>query len=120
MAAPKTSDASSSNTRAIVSWKGKQYQVEEGRYLDMDRLPYAEAESFTLDQVQLILNAEGQPVVGAPFVTGALVKAKVLAHRKDRKQIVFKMRCKKGYRRKNGHRQLLSRVQIEAIEFPGK
>ena len=104
---------------AIVETSGRQYQVEEGRYVDIDLLE-AELESeVVLDKVVMIVDGENSKI-GQPYVDGASIKAKVLKHDKDKKIIVYKQRCKKGYRRKQGHRQQFTRVMIESIEFPGK
>ena len=100
---------------AIVNLNGKQYKVEEGRYIDVDRLSLNEEESFDIDQVQFIMNENGAQI-GAPYLSGAKVQAKVLKHDKAKKIIVYKMRCKKGYRRKQGHRQGFTRIQIESIK----
>lgn len=103
---------------AIVDLNGKQYQVQEGRYIDVDRLAMEENTSFEIGNVLMLVNGEAS-VVGAPFVAGASVKAKVLSHARGPKILVYKMRCKKGYRRKNGHRQDYTRLQIETVSFPG-
>ncbi|MEO1383163.1 MAG: 50S ribosomal protein L21, partial [Bacteroidota bacterium] len=63
----------------------------------------------------LLLDNDGDVTVGKPFVEGAAVKAKVLDHLKDDKVIVFKKKRRKGYRKKNGHRQYLSQIEIESI-----
>jgi len=103
---------------AIVDLNGKQYQVEEGRYIDVDRLAMEENTTFEIGNVLMLVNGEAS-VVGAPFVAGASVKAKVLSHARGPKILVYKMRCKKGYRRKNGHRQDYTRLQIETVNLPG-
>ncbi|MBX2860068.1 MAG: 50S ribosomal protein L21 [Vampirovibrio sp.] len=104
---------------AIIDLNGKQVQVEEGRYVYVDRLPYNEGDTVDLENVLMVVDGKDS-LVGAPTVDGAAVKAKLLSHRRGPKTIVYKMRCKKGYRRKNGHRQELSQLQIDVIEFPGK
>lgn len=104
---------------AIVETGGKQYQVSEGRYLDVELLDVAVDESLVFDKVVMIV-AGDQTQVGQPYVEGAAVKAKILNHGKDAKVIVYKQRCKKGYRKKQGHRQNYSRVMVESIDFPGK
>ena len=103
---------------AVVNIKGKQHQIAEGRYLDVDRVAFAPDETYELDQIMLVVDGENS-LVGAPYIEGAKVRVKVLRHFRDRKIIVYKMRCKKGYRRKNGHRQELTRIQIESITLPG-
>lgn len=103
----------------IADINGKQYKLEEGRYLHVDRLSQAEDEVVEIGNVLMVVDGD-QTMVGAPFVEGAKIKAKVLSHGRDKKVIVYKMRPKKGYRRKNGHRQQFTRLQVEVIEFPGK
>lgn len=104
---------------AIVNLNGKQYQVQEGRYIEVDHLSQAADEVVEIGNVMMIIDGE-QSHVGAPFVEGASVQAKVLSHGRGPKILVYKMRCKKGYRRKNGHRQDFTRLQIVGIDFPGK
>ncbi len=106
-------------TYAIVETSGKQLWVEPGRFYDIDRLPGIEENSpLALSQV-LLINHEGQVTLGRPYVPEAVVRARVLQHRRGNKIIVYKMRPKKGTRKKRGHRQLLTRVLIESIELNG-
>ena len=76
-------------------------------------------EVFEIGNVLMVVDGE-ESLVGAPFVDGATVKAKVLRHARGPKILVYKMRCKKGYRRKNGHRQDFTQIHIEGLSFPGK
>jgi len=99
---------------AIVEISGKQYKVEEGRYIDVDLLGQDEGASLTFDQVLLVSDGK-KPTIGKPTVDGATIKAKLLKNRKDKKIIVYKQRPKKGTRKKQGHRQQFSRIQIEKI-----
>jgi large subunit ribosomal protein L21 len=99
---------------AIVEISGKQYKVEQGRYLDIDTYSADVDAPLTFDTVNAIYG-EGDVKIGLPYVAGATVKAKVLAHGRQKKVIVYKMRPKKGYRVKNGHRQGYTRILIEAI-----
>ncbi len=99
---------------AIVDLNGKQYEVQEGRYLNVDLLPKDVDETFEISNVLMLVDGE-QSVVGLPYVAGATVKAKVLRHFRGPKVLVYKMRCKKGYRRKNGHRQDYTQIQIESV-----
>src|SRR5688572_14047274 len=102
---------------AIVEINGKQYQVEEGRYLTVDRLAQEPEETLEISNVLMVVDGENF-VVGAPYIEGAKVRVRVLNHERGRKILVYKMRCKKGYRRKNGHRQDYTRVQIEGFDIP--
>lgn len=99
---------------AIIDIKGKQYKVEEGKYLEIDLQNKDENTEITFDQVLMV--SDGKAVnIGKPTITGASVQAKVIADRRDKKVIVYKMRRKKGYRLKKGHRQDYTRVMIESI-----
>lgn len=99
---------------AIIETGGKQYSVKEGDTVFIERLQ-AEAESqVKFDKVLAVGGDEGLKL-GAPYVDGASVLAKVLSHGKDKKIIVFKFKAKKNYRRKQGHRQLYTKVEIEKI-----
>lgn len=99
---------------AIVEISGKQYKVEEGRYVDVDNLNEDEGASLSFDKVLLVSDGK-TATVGQPAVEGASISAKVLKNYKDKKVIVYKFKRKKGYRRKQGHRQQYTRVQIEKI-----
>jgi large subunit ribosomal protein L21 len=99
---------------AIVEINGKQYQIEEGRYVVVDLLDNEPETALELDKVLMIADGKATKI-GAPYVEGAKVTAKVLSHYKDKKVLVYKMKRKKGYRRKNGHRQQYTRLQIDAI-----
>jgi large subunit ribosomal protein L21 len=99
---------------AVVNIQGFQFKVEEGQQLYVNRLSNEEGEDIEFGEVLLIDNG-GTVSVGQPHVAGATVRAKVLSHLKDDKVIVFKKKRRKGYRKKNGHRQYLSQIQIESI-----
>lgn len=99
---------------AIVEINGKQYQIEEGRYVVVDLLDNEPEAALEFDKVLMIADGKATKI-GAPYVEGAKVTAKVLSHYKDKKVLVYKMKRKKGYRRKNGHRQQYTRLQIDAI-----
>ena len=120
----ETSSSSSTTTPetgsyAIVEASGQQFWVQPNRYYDLDRL-HAEVDAkITLDKVLLVKNGDVS-TVGKPYVQGASVELKVMAHRRGQKVIVYKMRPKKKTRRKNGHRQELTRVMVESISVGGK
>lgn len=99
---------------AIVDIAGQQFKVEKDQTVYVHRLPHAEGASVELDKV-LLVNNNGSIKVGVPTVSGAKIKAKVLSHLKGDKVIVFKKKRRKGYRKKNGHRQSFTKIQIEAI-----
>ncbi len=102
------------NMFAIVEIAGQQFKVEKDQTLFVHRLQNDEGASIELEKV-LLVNNNGSITVGAPTVAGAKVKAKVLNHVKGDKVIVFKKKRRKGYRKKNGHRQSFTKIQIEAI-----
>jgi large subunit ribosomal protein L21 len=99
---------------AIVEIAGQQLKVEAGIKLYVHRLQAEEGANVEFDKVLLIDN-DGKVVVGAPQIEGAKITAKVLSHLKGDKVIVFKKKRRKGYKVKNGHRQCLTQIQIEAI-----
>jgi large subunit ribosomal protein L21 len=99
---------------AIVKTGGKQYKVAEGDVLFIEKLEADAGAEVTFDEV-LFVSKEGGVVVGSPVVAGATVTAKVLKNGKAKKIIVFKYKSKKNYRRKQGHRQPYTQVQIEKI-----
>jgi ribosomal protein L21 len=101
---------------AIIATGGKQIRVEEGRYVEIEMLDADVDATVTFDQV-LLVSKDGNITVGAPIVSGAKVTGKVLRHGKGPKVIVYKMRPKKHYRRKRGHRQPFTRVMIESISL---
>ncbi|NGQ94299.1 50S ribosomal protein L21 [Brevibacillus sp. SYP-B805] len=99
---------------AIIETGGKQYKVEEGAVLYIEKLAAAEGETVTFDKV-LFVSKDGKVTAGAPTVAGATVTGKVEKHGKGAKVIVYKYKAKKNYRRKQGHRQPFTKVVIEKI-----
>ena len=104
---------------AIVETGGKQYQVEEGRYVDIEKLEGDVDAKVTFDNIVMIVNGK-KSKVGQPYVSGASVEGKILKQDKAKKIIVFKQRPKKGYRKKQGHRQEFTRVMISKIRTSAK
>ncbi len=100
---------------AIVNIAGQQFKVTENQNLYVHRLANDEGSSVEFNSV-LFVDNNGKISIGAPTVSGASVKAKVLSHLKGDKVIVFKKKRRKGYRLKRGHRQYLTRIQIESIK----
>lgn len=100
---------------AIIETGGKQYKVQEGDILFIEKLSANEGDAFVFEKV-LAVSDEGSLKTGNPIVDGVSVTAKVLAHGKGKKIIIYKYKAKKTERRKNGHRQPYTRVQIEAIQ----
>ena len=99
---------------AIVEIAGQQFKVEKERKVYVHRLPQEEGEDVAFEKV-LLLDNEGVISIGAPVVEGAKVTATVLKHLKGDKVIVFKKKRRKGYKKKNGHRQYLTQIQITEV-----
>lgn len=99
---------------AIVQTGGKQYKVSEGDTLFIEKLEAEAGAEVSFDQV-LLVSKDGKVVVGSPVVAGASVTATVLKNGKAKKILVFKYKSKKNYRRKAGHRQPYTQVQIAKI-----
>lgn len=98
---------------AVIKTGGKQYRVQEGDVIYVEKL---NAEVDSTVKFDVLLCGEGDEVtVGTPVVEGAVVEGKVLAQGKSKKVVVFKFKAKKGYRRTNGHRQPFTKVEINKI-----
>jgi len=100
---------------AVVVTGGKQYRVTEGDVIYVEKLNAEVETTVELNDVLVVSKENGELVVGKPVVEGAKVTAKVLAQGKDKKIIVFKYKRKKDYRKKQGHRQAYTKIQIEKI-----
>ncbi|WP_405370019.1 50S ribosomal protein L21 [Nonlabens sp. Asnod2-A12] len=103
---------------AIVEIAGQQFKIEKDQKLFVHRLQEDEGASINIDKVLLLGNGDNI-TLGAPAVEGAFAEAKVLGHLKGDKVIVFKKKRRKGYRKKNGHRQYLTQIQISSISASG-
>lgn len=100
---------------AIVEIAGQQFKVEKDQTLFVHRLEGEEGANVEFEQV-LLVESEGKVNVGSPALSGAKVTAEVLQHLKGDKVIVFKKKRRKGYKKKNGHRQYLSQIKITNIQ----
>lgn len=100
---------------AIVEIAGQQFKVEKDQQIFVHRLKEDEGSKVDFDNVLLIDN-DGKVNVGAPAIQGAKVSASVVRHLKGDKVIVFKKKRRKGYKKKNGHRQYLTEIKIENIK----
>ena len=109
----------SQGSYAIVEASGTQIWLQPNRYYDLDRIAADVDATIKLDSVLLVKDAKGT-TLGQPYVKDASVELKVMAHRRGQKIIVYKMRPKKKTRRKNGHRQELTRVMVQSISVGGK
>ena len=103
---------------AIVEMAGQQFKVAKDQKVYVHRLQTEEGKKVTFDKV-LLLDDNGSVTVGAPVIEGAAVEAKVVKHLKGDKVIVFKKKRRKGYRKKNGHRQYLTEIVVESIVAKG-
>ena len=99
---------------AIIETGGKQYKVAEGDVLYIEKLNAEAGESVTFDKVLAVLNGDSA-TIGAPVVEGASVTANVVKNGKGKKVLVFKYKPKKNYRRRQGHRQPYTKVEITKI-----
>lgn len=103
---------------AIVEASGTQIKVEPGSFYDLNRLHVDEEGNYTFDKV-LLINNDGEVTVGQPYIEGATVQGTIMSHLRGRKVLVYKMKPKKNYRKKRGHRQELTRVMINSISLNG-
>ncbi|MFR8103763.1 MAG: 50S ribosomal protein L21 [Clostridia bacterium] len=104
---------------AIIEACGKQYKVAQGDVVFFEKLDAEEGKKVTFDNVVLVSD-DGKVQVGNPYVKGVKVEGKVVAHGKGKKIIVFKYKAKKNYRRKQGHRQPYTKVEITGIKTAAK
>lgn len=99
---------------AIIKTGGKQYVVEEGKVISIEKLDVEEGAEVTFDEVLLVSGDDVK--IGQPNVAGAKVTGKVLEQGKERKIRIFKYKAKSNYRRRQGHRQPFTKVKIVKIE----
>jgi len=103
--------------KATIQTQGSQFTVQKGDILFVNRYPDTnEGDQVSIDQVLMLVD-EGKATFGTPNVEGATVKAKILENKKDKKIIIFKKKRRQGYKRRKGHRQHISVVQIESIDL---
>lgn len=100
---------------AVIHTGGKQYKVSSGDKVKIEKLPASEGDSVSFDKVLLVAD-DGNVKLGTPYVSGAHVEGKVLRQGRSRKQIVFRYHSKTRYRKKKGHRQEFSEVEIGKIK----
>ena len=99
---------------AIVEISGRQFWIETGKYYDFNRIPTELGKQIILNRV-LLLNNDGDLLIVKPYLETVKIKGKILEHLRGKKTIVYKMKPKKKTRKKQGHRQELTRVLIEDI-----
>ena len=103
--------------KATIQTQGSQFTVQKGDILFVNRYPDTnEGDQVSIDQVLMLVD-EGKATFGTPNVEGATVKAKILENKKDKKIVIFKKKRRQGYKRRKGHRQHISVVQIESIDL---
>lgn len=102
---------------AIIETGGKQYKVSPGDILTVEKLDVGEGEEVVFDKVLMVKSNEGESVIGTPYLENIKVKGIVLEQFRGKKIIVFKYRPKKHYRRKRGHRQYFTKVQIAEVTY---
>ena len=101
---------------AVIKSGGKQHKVSEGEEILLEKLSLNEGEVIEFSEV-LAVNKDGNLNIGKPLLEGAVVKGKVINHLKTKKITVIKMKRRKDYRKKQGHRQNLTKVKIESISY---
>jgi large subunit ribosomal protein L21 len=99
---------------AIVEVSGRQFWIEKGKYYDFHRIPAELGKQIILNRI-LLINNDGNLSIGKPYLENIQVKATILEHLRGKKKIVYKMRPKKKTRKKQGHRQDLTRILIQEI-----
>lgn len=99
---------------AVIETGGKQYRVQEGDIVFVEKLDLNEGEKVGFEKV-LFVSKENDALVGKPYVEGAKVEGTVLEQGKSKKVVIFKFKAKKDYRKKQGHRQPYTKVKIEKI-----
>ena len=104
---------------AIIAAGGTQLRVEPGRFYDVNRLPMEADEKITIDKVLMVKDG-GEVSIGQPLVESASVNGTIVSHLRGKKVIVYKMQPKKKTRKKQGHRQDLTRVMIDSITVGNK
>jgi len=104
---------------AVIETGGKQYRVAQGDIIDVEKIAKADGEEIAIKEV-LLIGGEGNVLVGKPYVEGAVVTAKVVHSAKMEKVIIYKYKAKKDYRKKQGHRQPYTRLEILSVSPDGK
>ena len=102
---------------AVIQTGGKQYRVEPGQTLSVEKLPGELGDTIDFNDV-LLVAGEDKVTVGRPMVNGAKVSAEIVEHGKDKKVTVFKFQRRKNYRRRYGHRQLFTSIKINEVVAP--
>jgi large subunit ribosomal protein L21 len=101
---------------AVIKSGGKQHRVSPGEVLTVEKLAGSQGEEVVFDQVLMVVN-DADIRIGAPIVEGAKVVGEILAQKKGKKINVFKMKRRKGYKKKTGHRQQLTSMKVKEISM---
>lgn len=104
---------------AVVETGGRQYNVQPGQQIVVEKLPVEAGTTIAFERILLVVDDAGEAHIGRPYVPGARAVATVVSQERGKKILVFKYKPKKNYRRRQGHRQYLSRVLIDRIELTG-
>ena len=99
---------------AVIETGGKQYRVQEGDVISVEKLGLIEGEGYTFDKV-LMVSAEDGIKVGNPYIEGATVAASTIEEGRGKKVVIYKYKSKKGYHKKIGHRQYYTKLKINTI-----
>ncbi|MBR5730387.1 MAG: 50S ribosomal protein L21 [Firmicutes bacterium] len=99
---------------AVIETGGKQYRVTEGDVINVEKLDAEAGKSVTIKEV-LVVEKEDKTLIGTPYVSGASVKAEVVENGKARKVVIYKYKAKKDSKKKQGHRQPYTQLQIKSI-----
>lgn len=99
---------------AVIQTGGKQYRVQQGDVIYVEKLDSQAGDTVSFDEV-LLISKDGQATIGAPTIDGAKVEGKVLSQVKSRKIVVYKYKAKKNQRKKQGHRQPYTKVEIVSV-----
>jgi len=102
---------------AVVETGGHQYTVQPGQELVIEKIPASEGEPVTFERLLLVVDDSGRSQIGQPYVEGARAVGTVIRQERGPKIRIFKYKAKTNYRRRQGHRQALTRVRIDAIEL---
>ncbi|MCY0879093.1 MAG: 50S ribosomal protein L21 [Firmicutes bacterium] len=102
---------------AVIETGGKQYRVEPGQVIVVEKLPGEPGEALTFERLLMVRGEEGEAQVGSPYVGGAKVHGTILSQERGKKIVVFKYKPKSNYRRHQGHRQWQTRVRIDRIDL---
>jgi len=111
---PPNNSSKNNELYAIAETSGQQFWFEVDKYYDIDRLNAKEKDKITLEKV-LLLKDKNSITIGQPYIKDAKIELEVVSHKRDKKNLVYKMRPKKKTRRKMGHRQELTRVMVKSI-----